>query len=114
MSELIDRQAALKQMCEMCGGFCEKVEKAMRATHPGFVITRCNHYNFLAEQPTIEADIYCDAEYCEYNEGGMCRANQLEMDGNGVCVSIKTVVRTENEATGDTEIRARDDDYAEF
>ena len=53
--ELIDRQAALKKMCETCG-YCEKFEKAMRSTHPDFVTDKCNNYKFLAEQPTIEAE----------------------------------------------------------
>lgn len=55
MIELIDRQAALKKMCETCG-YCERFEKAMRSTHPDFVTDKCNNYKFLAEQPTIEAE----------------------------------------------------------
>ena len=51
-----------------------------------------------AESISTNAD--CDAEYCEYNEDGMCHANPLEMDGNGVCISIKTVVRDEDENGG--------------
>ena len=51
---LIDREATLKKMCETCG-YCARFEKAMRSTHPDFVIVRCKYYKFLAEQPTIEA-----------------------------------------------------------
>ena len=54
MPELIERQAALKKMCETCG-YCERLENAMRSTHPDFVTDKCNNYKFLAEQPTIEA-----------------------------------------------------------
>jgi len=53
MPELIDRQAALKKMCETCG-YCERLENAMHSTHPDFVSDKCNMYKFLAEQPTIE------------------------------------------------------------
>ena len=56
MPELIDRQAALKKMCETCG-YCERFEKAMRSTHPDFVSGKCNNYKFLAEQPTIEPEV---------------------------------------------------------
>lgn len=56
MQELIDRQAALKKMCESCG-YCERFEKAMRTTHPDFVSDKCNNYKFLAEQPAIESQI---------------------------------------------------------
>lgn len=55
MTELIDRQSALKKMCETCG-YCERFEKAMRTTHPDFVTDKCNMYKFIAEQPTIEAE----------------------------------------------------------
>lgn len=55
MTELIDRQAALKKMCETCG-YCERFEKAMRTTHPDFVTDKCNNYKFLAEQPAVEAE----------------------------------------------------------
>lgn len=55
MPELIDRQAALKKMCETCG-YCERFEKAMRLTHPDFVSDKCNNYKFIAEQPTIELE----------------------------------------------------------
>ena len=61
MPELIDRQAALKKMCELCGYKCEMFEKAMRTRYPDFVTDKCNNYNFLAEQPTVEADIDRDA-----------------------------------------------------
>ena len=54
MPELIDRQEALKKMCETCG-YCDKFEKSMRETHPDFVTDKCNNYKFLAELPTIEA-----------------------------------------------------------
>ena len=56
MQELIDRQAALKKMCETCG-YCERCEKAMRSTHPDFVADKCNNYKFLAELPTIEPEV---------------------------------------------------------
>lgn len=56
MAELIDRQAALKKMCETCG-YCEKFEKSMRATHPDFVTDKCNNYKFLAELPTIKPEV---------------------------------------------------------
>ena len=56
MPEVIDRQAALKKMCELCG-YCERFEKAMRSTHPDFVTYKCNAYKFLAEQPTIEPEV---------------------------------------------------------
>lgn len=55
MPELIDRQAALKKMCETCG-YCEKFEKSMRSTHPDFVVDKCIAYKFLVEQPTVEAE----------------------------------------------------------
>jgi hypothetical protein len=55
MTELIDRQAALKKMCETCG-YCEKFEKSIRSTHPDFVADKCNNYKFLAEQPIVEAE----------------------------------------------------------
>jgi hypothetical protein len=55
MPELIDRQAALKKMCETCG-YCKGFEEAMRSIHPDFVTDKCNNYKFLAEQPTIEAE----------------------------------------------------------
>lgn len=55
MLELIDRQAALKKMCETCG-YCEKLEKAVRTAHPDFVSDKCNAYKFLAEQPTVEPE----------------------------------------------------------
>jgi len=53
MAELIDRQAALKKMCETCK-YCEKFQNGMRETHPDFVTDKCNMYKFIAEQPTIE------------------------------------------------------------
>lgn len=53
---LIDREATLKKMCELCG-YCERLEKTVRSTHPGFVSDKCNSYKFLAEQPTIEPQI---------------------------------------------------------
>ena len=56
MQELIDRQAALKKMCETCG-YCERCEKAMRSTHPDFVADKCNNYKFLAELPTIKPEV---------------------------------------------------------
>jgi len=55
MQELIDRQAALKKMCDTCG-YCEKCENAMRSTHPDFVAGNCNNYRFFAELPIIEAE----------------------------------------------------------
>lgn len=73
MLELIDRQAALKKMCEACG-HCEKLEKSMRLTHPDFVANKCNSYKSLAEQPTVEAEPVrhgrwkCIGEYEEFNE----------------------------------------------
>ena len=45
--------------------------------------------------------IYCDAEYCEYNEDGICYADRLDMDGNGVCMTIRTVVNDESEVQND-------------
>ena len=60
MPELIDRQATLKKMCELCGR-CEWCEKAIRSSHPFFVTDKCNTYKLIAEQPTIEADIDRDA-----------------------------------------------------
>ena len=57
MPELIDREATLKKMCEMCG-YCERFEKAMRSTHPDFVTDKCNNYKFLAEQPTIKPEAH--------------------------------------------------------
>ncbi len=56
MPELIDRQAALKKMCETCG-YCKGFEEAMRSIHPDFVTDKCNNYKFLAEQPTIEPEV---------------------------------------------------------
>lgn len=56
MSELIDKQETLKNMCEACG-YCEMFGKAMRSTHPDFVPGKCNTYKFLAEQPIIESDL---------------------------------------------------------
>lgn len=53
---LIDREATLKKMCESCG-YCERFEKTMRSTHPGFVSDKCNNYKFIAEQPTIEPEV---------------------------------------------------------
>lgn len=41
--------------------------------------------------------IHCDAEYCEHNFRGICHANPLELDGNGVCITIMTTVRDEDE-----------------
>lgn len=55
MLELIDRQETLKKMCKLCGQ-CERLENAMRSTHPDFVSDKCNNYKFLSEQPTIEAE----------------------------------------------------------
>jgi hypothetical protein len=52
---LIDKQAALKSMCETCR-YCEKLQNRMRETHPDFVTDKCNMYKFIAEQPTIEAE----------------------------------------------------------
>ena len=56
MPELIDKQETLKKKCETCG-YCESLEKAMRATHPDFVADKCNAYKFIAEQPTIEPKV---------------------------------------------------------
>ena len=56
MAELIDRQAALKKMCETCG-YCARLENAMHSTQPDFVSDKCNNYKFLAEQPTIEPEV---------------------------------------------------------
>ena len=58
MQELIDRKATLEKMCELCGYKCKKFEKAMRSTHPDFVAVTCNNYNFLAERPTIEPEVW--------------------------------------------------------
>lgn len=58
MTELIDRQAALKKMCETCG-YCEDMKKhipSIRLAYQDFVIEKCNCYKFLAEQPTIESE----------------------------------------------------------
>lgn len=55
MPELIDKQEALKNMCEACG-YCEGFEKSMRSTHPDFVCDKCNSYKFIARQPTIEEE----------------------------------------------------------
>lgn len=43
--DLIDRQTALKKMCEMC----------YYHTSPDFVCRKCNVYELLAKQPTVEA-----------------------------------------------------------
>lgn len=55
MSELIDKQATLKKMCESCG-YCDRFEKAMRTRDPDFVTDKCIPYKFLAEQPAIETE----------------------------------------------------------
>lgn len=67
MQELVDKQAALKKMCESCGR-CEMFEKAMRTTHPDFVTDKCDHYKFLAEQPTIEAEPVIHCKDCAFWE----------------------------------------------
>lgn len=56
MTDLIEREATLKKMCELCG-YCERFEHAMRSTHPDFVTEKCNVYKFLMEQPTIEPEV---------------------------------------------------------
>ena len=48
MADLIDREATLKKMCEICNFH----------TSPDFVCRKCNVYEMIAAQPTIEADIY--------------------------------------------------------
>lgn len=40
--------------------------------------------------------IYCDAEYCDYNEDGFCLCDKLHLDGNGVCTEICTTVTEED------------------
>ena len=55
MPELIDKEVALKDMCELCG-YCVRFENAMRSTHPNFVSDKCGVYKFLAGLPTIEAE----------------------------------------------------------
>lgn len=72
MSELIDRQATLKKMCELCGNRCEKFEKAMQTTH------LCSNYRFLSEQPTIEAEPVRHGQWSEiycYTEHGVSMAD---------------------------------------
>lgn len=71
MQELIDRQEALKKMCETCG-YCERFEKAMRSTHPDFVTDKCNNYKFLAEQPTIEAEPVRHGRWISKGEYAVC------------------------------------------
>lgn len=33
--------------------------------------------------------IYCDCEKCSYCEDGVCWADKLYLDNNGVCMSIR-------------------------
>lgn len=50
MPELIDKEATLKKMCELCGNRCEKLEDL------DFVTYKCSNYRFLSEQSTIDAE----------------------------------------------------------
>ncbi len=43
----------------------------------------------------------CDAYQCEYNDEGCCNAYKIELDGNGVCVSITTVIKEADEDATD-------------
>lgn len=44
MADLIDREATLKKMCEMCNFH----------TSPDFACRKCNVYEMIAVQPTID------------------------------------------------------------
>jgi hypothetical protein len=42
----------------------------------------------------------CGAYQCEYNDEGYCDAYKIELDGNGVCMSIRPVVKEADEDAG--------------
>lgn len=33
--------------------------------------------------------VYCDNDHCEYFEEGICYADRLDMDSNGVCMTVR-------------------------
>lgn len=63
MPELIDRAATLEKMCKMC----------YFHTNQNFVCRKCNVYELIAEQPTIEPEVrngrWIPIEYDSYADG---------------------------------------------